>query len=75
MAEYELVREIPNLCRNNQMRDVFFSEIQTDDPVEYVRQFLKDTTVELSVDRKADGAVVIYAVADGLTQKFSFTPI
>ena len=75
MAEYELVREIPNLCRNNQMRDVFFSEIQTDDPVEYVRQFLKDMETELSVDRRKDGTVVIYAVADGLTQKFSFTPI
>ena len=24
MQEYELVREIQNLCRNNQMRDVFF---------------------------------------------------
>ena len=75
MAEYELVREIPNLCRNNQMRDVFFDEVQTDDPVEYVRQFLKDTTVELSVDRRQDGGILVYAVADGLTQKFIFTPI
>ena len=75
MAEYELVREIPNLCRNNQMRDVFFDEVHTDDPVEYVRQFLKDNAVEISADRRADGSVIIYAVADGLTQKFSFTPI
>ena len=42
MREYELVREIPNLCRNNQMRDVFFDEVETDDPVEYVRKFLKE---------------------------------
>ena len=48
--EYELVREIPNLCRNNQMRDVFFSEVQTDDPVSYVRAFLKDSQTELSVE-------------------------
>lgn len=75
MAEYELVREIPNLCRNNQMRDVFFDEVQTDDPVEYVRQFLKDAAYELSVDRREDGTVTVYAVADGLTQKFIFTPI
>ena len=33
VAEYELVREIPNLCRNNQMRDVFFSEIETESPM------------------------------------------
>ena len=34
--QYELVREIPNLCRNNQMRDIFFDEVETDDPVAYV---------------------------------------
>lgn len=73
--EYELVREIPNLCRNNQMRDVFFSEVQTDDPVSYVRAFLKDSQTELSVEEKTDGSTVVYAVADGLTQKFTFTPI
>ena len=31
MQEYELVREIQNLCRNNQMRDIFFEEVETDD--------------------------------------------
>ena len=75
MQEYELVREIPNLCRNNQMRDVFFSEVQTDDPVSYVRAFLKDSQTELSVEAQTDGSTVVYAVADGLTQKFTFTPI
>ena len=75
MAEYELVREIPNLCPNNQMRDIFFEEVQTDDPVAYVASFLKDSEVSLSVDRKADGTVTVFAVADGMTQKFIFTPI
>jgi hypothetical protein len=75
MAEYELVREIPNLCRNNQMRDIFFDEVETDDPVAYVRAFLKDSTLEVTVDRKSDGSVTVYAVADGMTQKFIFTPI
>ena len=74
MALYEMVREIPNLCRNNQMRDVFFQEVETDDPVTYVRLFLKQEA-ELSTDLLADGSVVVYAVADGLTQKFTFTPI
>lgn len=75
MAHYELVREIPNLCRNNQMRDVFFDEVQTDDPVAYVRNFLKQTQKDLTVDRKPDGTVTVFSVADGLTQKFIFTPI
>lgn len=73
MAWYELVREIPNLCRNNQMRDVFFSEVETDDPIAYVQQFLKDSQVEITKDCRSDGTIVIYAVADGMTQKFIFT--
>lgn len=75
MAEYELVREIPNLCPNNQMRDVFFNEVETTDPVEYVRDFLKASATELSVERKEDGTVIVFAVADGMTQKFIFTPV
>ena len=39
MTEYEMVREIKNLCPNNQMRDIFFDEVETDDPAEYVRNF------------------------------------
>lgn len=73
--EYELVREIPNLCPNNQMRDIFFDEVQTDDPVAYVRNFLRDNQVEITAESRADGTVTVYAVADGLTQKFIFTPI
>ena len=75
MREYELVREIQNLCRNNQMRDIFFDEVETDDPEAYVRQLLHGKTVELIVDEKGNGAVTIYASVDGLTQKFVFTPI
>ena len=32
MAQYELVREIQNLCRNNQMRDISFQEVECADP-------------------------------------------
>ena len=73
MAWYELVREIPNLCPNNQMRDVFFHEVETQDTVEYVKTFLKDSKTELTVEKKPDGGVVVYAVADGMMQKFIFT--
>ena len=75
MAEYELVREIQNLCRNNQMRDVFFEEVETDDPEGYVRSLLKGKDVTLTTDHGKDGAVTVYASCDGLTQKFIFTPI
>lgn len=73
--EYELVREIPNLCRNNQMRDIFFEEVETDDPESYVRQVVKGSKVDITVDKQPGGAVTVYAIADGLTQKFIFTPI
>ena len=75
MAEYELVREIKNLCRNNQMRDVSFREVECDDPVSYVRELLKGKNVELSSDAREDGSVTVYASCDGLTQKFIFSPI
>ena len=75
LAYYELVREIPNLCPNNQMRDIFFEEVETDDPVAYVRQLLKGKAIELTTDTRADGGITVYASVDGLTQKFVFTPI
>jgi len=75
MQEYELVREIPNLCRNNQMRDVFFDEVETDDPVQYVKEFLKGKTLEFSCEEGSGGTVTIHAVVDGMMEKYVFTPI
>ena len=59
MAEYELVHEIQNLCRNNQMRDVFFEEIQCDDPVEYVRRKLQGKQVEITVSEGIGGSITV----------------
>ena len=75
MKESELVHEIQNLCPNNQMRDVFFREVETDDPEAYVRRELKGKIVSLTTDSREDGTVTVYASCDGLTQKFIFTPI
>ena len=75
MAEYELVREIKNLCRNNQMRDICFDEVECESPESYVRSLLKGKDIELTVEEGANGSVTIHAVVDGLMQKFVFTPI
>ncbi len=75
MAEYEMIREIKNLCPNNQMRDVLFEEVETSDPAGYVRTLLKGKAVELSAETRADGTVTVHAVCDGLIQSFQFTPI
>ena len=42
MPWYELVREIQNSCPNNQMRDVSFQEVETEDPEGWVRQMLPE---------------------------------
>ena len=73
--EYELGHEIKNLCRNNQMRDIFFEEIECDDPEIYLREKLKGKEIDLTVEQGSGGAVTIHAVVDGLMQKFVFTPI
>ena len=75
MREYELVHEIQNQCPNNQMRDIFFDEVETDDPTQYVRDFLKGKAVSVSAENGANGTVTVYADCDGLIQKFIFTTI
>jgi len=75
MAEYEMVREIKNLCPNNQMRDIFFDEVETDDPEAYVREFLQGKAVEIHCEPGQGGAVTVHATCDGLIQKFVFTPV
>jgi len=73
--EYELVHEIKNLCRNNQMRDVFFEEIECEDPESYLRRRLAGKQLELSRENGPGGTVTIHAVVDGMMEKFVFTPI
>ena len=75
MKEYEVATEYINPCGGSEyaIREIF--EIETNDPVEYVRTFLEGKSVEISVDEKGNGAVTVYAVCDGLQQKFVFTPI
>ena len=75
MAEYELVREIQNSCSGNQMRDVFFEEIECDDPVEYVRALLKADKAELTVEVRDADNLTVYADCSGMNQKFLFTRI
>ena len=75
MKEYEMVREIQNLCPNNQMRDIFFDEVETDNPEAYVRAFLKGKAVDVTCQEEQGGRVTVFATCDGLIQKFVFTPL
>ena len=75
MALYEMVREIPNSCANNQMRDVFFDEVETDDPVSFVSNLLKADPARLTVEKNNEENITIFAECSGLHQKFLFTRI
>ena len=70
-----MVREIQNMCPNNQMRDIFFEEVETDNPEEYARQMLKGSAVQVSSEQGSSGVVTVFANCDGLIQKFVFTPV
>ena len=73
--EYEMVREIKNACPNNQMRDIFFEEVETDDPEAYVREYLQGKAMDVTCETGADGTATVYATCDGLVQRFIFTPV
>lgn len=71
---YEVIREIFNLCKNNQMRDVFVSEVETESPDEVVRSYCTGADFSIEKTVKDDGTIVYDFVVDGLRQRMSFTP-
>lgn len=76
MALYEVVREIQNSCERNQMRDIFFDEIETDDPIAAVRALLKgDAGAKLRMERQDEERLTVYAECGGVNQRFLFTKI
>ena len=75
MQSYEVVREVENQCANNQMRDIFFEEIETDDPIAWLRGFVKGADVKMDIDRRADGNLTVFVESGGVSQKFLFTRI
>ena len=75
MRSWEVVREIENQCANNQMRDVFFDEIETDDPVEWVRGEVKGKQVDIRVDKLSESRMTVFVESGDVSQKFLFTEI
>lgn len=71
---YEMIREIFNLCSNNQMRDVFVSEVDTDDTDTIARSFCTGSDCSMEKVIGADGVIVYELNTDGLRQRISFTP-
>ena len=70
---YEVVREIFNECSNNQMRDVFIQEVETDNTDEYVKRFCTGAVVKCDKLVLPDGALEYNIDADGLLSRVTFT--
>lgn len=75
MKEYEVVHEIFNECANNQMRDVFFEEVEIDDPEAYIRRKHKDKDLKIEREELADGTLIYHVETAGISQRYSFTEI
>ena len=72
---YETVWEIFNECANNQMRDIFIDEIETDDTDAYVRSKIKDQNLTWEKTILEDGTIVYDIDATGTKERCSFTEI
>ena len=56
---YEVISEIKNDCGNNQMRDVFFDELEIDDPDQWIREREKKA---VSIEREDIPGGIRYVV-------------
>ena len=77
MAEYEVIREMFNLCPGNQMRDIFIEEVelpQDADLEEFVRSKFK-AEEELTIERtdKEDGSVVFDVMTASIHQRYTIS--
>lgn len=75
MKTYEVIWEIFNQCSNNQMRDVFFEEIETDDPEAFVKRKFKDKVLEYDMTDRGDGNIIFDIVTSGIKQRMTFTEV
>lgn len=75
MKDYEVIREIPNSCGNNQMRDIAFREVSCDSPADYVRSQFPEKEIEINEDVKGSGERIVYATVGNVIHKYIFTEI
>ena len=70
---YEVIRNIENNCKNNQMRDVFFEEIETDDPDVWIRQ-MEPCATEI-IREELPGGVRFRVFAYGIPTIYTLTEV
>ena len=77
MAEYEVIREMFNLCPGNQMRDIFIEELELAEDADleaFVRNKFK-AEEELKIERtdKEDGSVVFDVMTASIHQRYTIS--
>lgn len=75
MITYEVIWEIYNSCSNNQMRDVYIEEVETDSPEQYVKNKFRDKVLEYEITNKADGSVIFDIITSKIKQRMTFTEV
>lgn len=75
MKTYEAIWEIYNKCSNNQMRDVYIEEIETDNLEQYVKNKFRDKILEYDIINREDGSVIFDIMTSGIKQRMTFTEV
>lgn len=77
MKDYEVIREMFNLCPGNQMRDIFIEEIRLPEDADleaYVREkFKKESSLKIERTDKEDGSVVFDVMTASIHQMYTFS--
>ena len=73
--EYEMIREIFNQCSGNQMRDVFFQEVEVEDTDAFVQEYLVGSEVTCEKSVSETGSIIYDIVTDGVRSRIGFTPV
>ena len=77
MKDYEVIREMFNLCPGNQMRDIFIAEIRLPEDADleaYVREkFKKESSLKIERTDKEDGSVVFDVMTASIHQRYTFS--
>lgn len=77
MEEYEVIREIFNLCPGNQMRDIFIEEIELPKGADlemYVRnKFTNESNLKIERTDREDGSVIFEVMTAAIHQRYTFS--
>ena len=69
------MREIAKICERKPIRVVLLFEVDTDDPVEWVRREIRGAEVHITAEEGRPGEMTVFVESAGMYQKFLFTEL